>query len=103
MQCTATQYLRRISSPCPAICFLFACTPPPPPQYGPGQGGSSGPGGKPGWVDGRSGRFPDMQYLKGERKARYKKLEIMLIKAWKEMNCDEWLNNSVKETKTKRQ
>ena len=42
----------------------IGCGPPPPPDYG-GGAPAAGPGGKPDWVDGRSGRYSDIEYLTG--------------------------------------
>ena len=41
---------------------LISCGPPPGPNYG---GEATGPGGRPGWVDGPSSKYPDMMYLNG--------------------------------------
>jgi hypothetical protein len=47
-----------------ALVSLVACGPPAPPVYG-GEGGEVGPGGRPAWIDGRSGRYSDVEYLTG--------------------------------------
>lgn len=51
--------MKRFAALCLTVGFIFSCSTPPA-QYG-----GYGPGGKPDWVDGKSGRYNDMTYLTG--------------------------------------